>query len=218
MLQKMTAAQWLQLGGKFQLACFSSSNPKSFKSYSNFTVFEKKYHNVDLGNSYLTDKAGREIVKYTSISQWITNITEPLNNVVLHYDSVLFDGASSAKCVDEKELFVMKTCVDGQPTFKVMLLEEPEECNAEGIKVAMENSVSKMNFNFECRDKEMGMCSDGALVDSAVYNLLVEEFGDHYLGIFCPSHKFELAINDTFGSSLLNNETKKDYIEVYYFF
>ena len=218
MLQKMTAAQRLQLGRKLQLAHFTSSNAKSFKSYSNFAAFEKKYHNVDLGNGYLTDKAGAEIVKYISISQQITNITEPLNNDVLHYYSVLLDGASSAKCIDEKELFVMKTCADGQPTFNVMSLEEPEECNAEGIKVAMENSISKMNFNFECRDKEIGMCSDDALVNGAVYNLLVEEFGDHYLSIFCPSHKFELTINDTFGSSLLNNETEKDYTEVYYFF
>ena len=218
MLQKMTASQRPQLGRKFQLAHFTTPNAKSFKSYSNFAAFEKKYHNVDLGNGYLTDKAGAEIVKYISISQRITNITEPLNYDVLHYYSVLLDGASSAKCVDEKELFVMKTCVDGQPTFNVMSLEEPEECNAEGIKVAMENSVSKMNFNFEIRDKEIGMCSDGASVNGAVYNLLVEEFGDHYLGIFCPSHKFELAINDAFGSSLLNNETEKDYTEVYYFF
>ena len=101
----------------------------------------------------------------------------------------------------------------GQSIFNVTSLEESEECNAKGIKVALENSVSKVNFKFECRDKEIGMCSDGALVNGAVYNLLVEEFGDHYLGIFCSSHKFEVAINDAFGSSLLNN-----YTEVYYFF
>ena len=33
--------------------------------------------------------------------------------------------------------------------------------------------------------------------------------------MLCPLHKFELAINDAFGSSLLNNATEK---EVYYFF
>ena len=161
MLQKMTAAQRLQLGRKFQLAHYTTLNAKSFKSYANFAAFEKEYHDVDLGNSYLTDKAGAEIMKYISISQRMTNITEPLNNDILYYYSVLFDGASSSKCVDEKELFVIKMCVDGQPTFNVMSLEEPEECNAEGIKAAMENSISKMNFNFERKDKEIGMCSDG---------------------------------------------------------
>lgn len=218
MLQKMNAAQRQQLGRKFQLAHFTSSNAKSFKAYADFAAFEKKYHNVDLGAGYMTDKAGAEIVKYISISQRMTNITEPLNNDVLHYYSVLFDGASSAKCVDEKELFVIKTCVEGQPTFNVMSLEEPEECNAQGIKDAMENSISKMNFNFERKDKEIGICSDGASVNRAVYNLLAEEFGDHYLLMLCPSHKFQLAINDAFGSSLLNNRTEKDYTEVYSLF
>ena len=36
--------------------------------------------------------------------------------------------------------------------------------------------------------------------------------------MLCPLHKFELAINDAFGSSLLNNATEDGYTEVYYFF
>ena len=56
---------------------------------------------------FLIDKAGTEIMKYISISQRIKNITEPLNENILNYYSVLFDGASSFKCVDEKELFVI---------------------------------------------------------------------------------------------------------------
>ena len=103
------------------------------------------------------------------------------------------------------------------PTFNVISLEEPEECNAQGIKQAMENLLSKMNFTFQRKDKEIGMCSDGASVNRAVYNLLVEEFGDDYLLMLCPSHKFELAINDAFGSSLLNNATEDGYTEVYTF-
>ena len=101
------AAQRLQLGRKFQLAHFTCANGNSFKSYENFGKFEKDYHGVDLGNGFLTDKAGAEIMKYISISQRIKNITEPLNENILNYYSVLFDGASSSKCVDEKELFVI---------------------------------------------------------------------------------------------------------------
>ena len=75
-----------------------------------------------------------------------------------------------------------------------------------------------MNVNCQRKDKEIGMCSDGASANRAVYNRLVEEFGDHYLLMLCPSHKFELAINDAFGSSLLNSATENDYTEVYHFF
>ena len=128
----------------------------------------------------------------------------------------MFDCASSAKCIDEKELFMIKTCVEGTPTFNVMSLEQPKECGAPGIKEAMQNSISKMNFTFPRKKKEPGMYSDGAAVKNAVYNLLVVEFGDHYLCMLCPSHKSELAITDTSGLSTSNNTTEKDYSDVYY--
>ena len=51
-----------------------------------------------------------------------------------------------------------------------MSLEEPKTCNAEGIKESMDNAVSKMKFNFKQSEKEIGMCSDGAMV-----NLLCDE-------------------------------------------
>ena len=110
MIQKTSAAQRLQIGRKSQLTDYTCSYSNSFKSYENFRKFEKDYHGVDLGNGFLTDKAGVEIMKYISISQRIKNITEPLNENILNYYSILFDGASSSKCVDEKELFVIKSC------------------------------------------------------------------------------------------------------------
>ena len=136
----------------------------------------------------------------------------------MNYYSILFDGASSAKCVDEKELFIMKTCVQGKPTFNVMSLEEPDECNADGINEAMKNSINKLNFNFERKSKEIGMCSDGAAVNRAVYNQLVDELGPQYLSMFCLSHKFELALNDAFQISKLNENSENSYTDIYYFF
>jgi hypothetical protein len=41
MLQKVNVAQRQQLGRKFQLAHFTSSNAKSFKTYADFAAFEK---------------------------------------------------------------------------------------------------------------------------------------------------------------------------------
>ena len=75
-----------------------------------------------------------------------------------------------------------------------MSLEELKDCNAEGIKESMDNAVSKMKFNFKQSEKEIGMCSDGAMVNRSVYNLLHDEFGEQYLCILCLSHKFELSM------------------------
>ena len=218
MIQGITTAKRVQLGRKFQLAHFIFTTGKSFKSYETFGAFEKNYHNVDLGSSYLTDKAGAEIMKFISLSERFKKITQPLNENIVNYYSILFDGASSAKCVDEKELFIMKTCVQGKPTFNVMSLEEPDECNADGINKAMKNSINKLTFNFERKNKEIGMCSDGAAVNHAVYNQLVDERGPQYLSMFCLSHKFELALNDAFQISKLNENSENSYTDIYYFF
>ena len=64
--------------------------------------FEKDVHNVDLGSGYTSDKSCREIVSYLNKSIIQTEITTPLNNDEIHYDSVLNDGSSSAKTMDEK--------------------------------------------------------------------------------------------------------------------
>ena len=136
----------------------------------------------------------------------------------MNYYSILFDGASSVKCVDEKELFIMKTCIQGKPTFNVMSLEEPDECNADGINEAMKNSFNKSNFNFERKNKEIVMCSDGAAVNRAVYNQLVDELGLQYLSMFCPSQKFEIALNDAFQISKLNENSGKSYTDIHIIF
>ena len=99
-----------------------------------------------------------------------------------------------------------------------MSIEGPDECNTEGIKKSMDNAVSKMKFNFKWSEKEIGMCSDGAMVNCSVYNLLRDEFGEQYLCILCLSHIFELSINDAFDSSVLSNNTEKDYVEIFFFF
>ena len=88
----------------------------------------------------------------------------------------------------------------------------------DGISEAMKNSFNKLNFNFEHKNKQIDTCSDEAAVNCAVYNPLVDELGPQYLSIFCPSHKFELALNDTFQISTLNENSEKSYTDTYYFF
>ena len=146
------------------------------------------------------------------------NITEALNSGVFNYYSILCDGSSSTKIVDEKELYIIKTCLNGKPLFQVISLEEPEEGNAEGLQAALENALSKMEFTLSREDKEIGICSDAASVNIKLWKLIKEELGQQYFLSKCISHKFELAVGDAFKGSSLNQTVEQNYIDIYYFF
>ena len=53
---------------KFQLAHFTAIHGKPFKLYLDRANFEKDVHNVDLGNSYMTDTSCREMLHFLSKS------------------------------------------------------------------------------------------------------------------------------------------------------
>ena len=174
--------------------------------------------NVNLGTGYLSDTAGSEIIHYLSKSIKLDNITNPINDGLIKYYSIIMsDGSSSTKTMDEKELFLMKTASTGVPKFSVISLEEVENAHAEGLKLAMENSVGKLNLTVDRKDKELGICTDGAAVNVKMHRLIKEEMGEHEF-ILCPPHKVELAINDAFKEVPIELEVNKDYVNIYYFF
>ena len=133
-----------QLVMKFQLANFTTIHGKPCSDIANF---KKDVNIVDLGNSYLTDVSCREMLHFVSKSIVKNNITKPLNDGTIHYYSVHNDGSSSTKTMDEKELFINKTAHKGEVKFSVMSLEEPEEVNSEGLKLAFGNSILNLGLN-----------------------------------------------------------------------
>lgn len=74
------------------------------------------------------------------------------------------DGSSSAKTMEEKELFVMKSAPEGLPKFTVMSLEEPNEADAAGMKKRWKNHFETFNLVHLRKHKEVGMGTDGASV------------------------------------------------------
>ena len=144
-----------QLVMKFQVAHFIAIHGKPFKLYTDFANFEKEFHNVDLGNSYLSDTSCHEMLTYLSRSIITNNITKPLNDGTLWYYSIHNDGSSSAKTMDEKELFIIKTAHKGEVKFNFMSLEEPNEASAKGLKAALENSIMKLDLNIERKEREV---------------------------------------------------------------
>ena len=149
-----------QLVMKFQLAHFTAIHGKPFKLYADIANFEKGVHNVDPG-SYLTDTSCREMLTFLSKSIVMNNITKPLNDGTIRNYSVHNDGSSSAKTMDEKELYIIKTVHKGEVKFNVMSLEEPDEANAEGLKLALENSILKLGFKIERKEREVMFISFG---------------------------------------------------------
>lgn len=106
----------------------------------------------------------------------------------------------------------------GIPEFQLMSLEEPDDADAEGLKKALENSISKLELTVDRKDHELGLCSDGAAVNLSLFEKVKADVGDHYIQTWCPSHRLELAIKDAFTESQLNKSCEKDLSEVYYLF
>ena len=61
--------------------------------------------------------AGVELISFLTKSSRIKSITEPLNTGAIRYYSVMNDGSSSAKTMDEKELFLMKSAQSGKKNY-----------------------------------------------------------------------------------------------------
>ena len=150
----------MQLTKKFQTSHHIATKVKAFNYYEELVKFNKNLMSVNQRNSYLTRKAGTEIVHYLSRSSMLKKLTEPINGSEIRYYSILNDGISSAKTMDENKLFLVKSAPTGVPNFAVLSVEEVAEADHEGLKAAL-GSMEKVDITINRSDKETGMCSSG---------------------------------------------------------
>ena len=101
----------------------------------------------------MTDTSCREILHFLSKSIVEKNITKRLNDGTIRCYSAYYDGSSTAKTMDEKELFIIKTARKDEVKFSIMSLKEPEEANPERLKLALENLILKLGLNIERKNK-----------------------------------------------------------------
>ena len=73
--------------------------------------------------------------------------------------------------MDEKELYLIKTCDNSKARFDVLALEQPDDANANGLKNSLDNTLSKGNFTFECKHREIGLGSDGTNANKALHHI-----------------------------------------------
>ena len=93
----------MQLTKKFQTSHHIATKVKAFNYYEELVKFNKNLMGVNLGNSYLTRKAGTEIVHYLSRSLMLKKVTEAI------------DGSEIRKTMYENELFLVKSAPTGVP-------------------------------------------------------------------------------------------------------
>ena len=84
----------------------------------------------------------------------------------------------------------------GVPDFALMTVEEPEDADADGLKIAMENSFEKLELTIDRKEHEIVLCSDGAAVNHSLFEKVKADIGDHYVKVWCPNHRVELAVRD----------------------
>ena len=77
---------------------------------------------------------------------------------------MLFDGLRSAKIMNEKEVYIIKTCDNGEPCLDVLVLEQQDDAGAAGLKVTLDKAIAKGNFCFDCLSREIGLGSLGFIV------------------------------------------------------
>ena len=214
----LSKTQKEQLIKKFQLVHFLTVNNQSLNFCQDLVCFEKEVYKVNVRTGYLNKTAAQEILLFLSKLMITENITEPLNSGDRTYCSLLTDVSSSAKTMDEKELYVIKTCDKGKPRFDILALEQPDDAGAKGLKESLDNAVKKANLSTDRKTHEIGLGSDGTNTNKVLYKLEKEEIGDWLIQILCLSQKLELVIHDTFKQSKLNRDAEEQLELVYYLF
>ena len=120
--------------------------------------------------------------------------------------------------MDQKELYVIKTCDKGKRRFDILALEQPDDAGAKGLKESLDNAVRKANLSIDRKTHEIALGSDGTNTNKVLYKLEKEEIGDWLIQILCLSQKLELVIHDTFKQSKLNRDAEEQLELVYYLF
>ena len=158
-----------QLLKKFQLLHFTVKNNLSFSVHNELATFEKDTHKVNLGSLFLSDKNSIKMTLYLLNSLLHDDVVKPLNEGRNLHFSLLYDGSSSAPINDERELYFIKTSRNGVPQFDVLLLQQPDDTNAAGLHVALQNSIESAKFTFYRKNREVGVGPDGASANKSLY-------------------------------------------------
>ena len=121
------------------------------------------------------------------------NVVKPLKEGRKLYFSLLYNDSSSPKINDEKELYIIKTCRNGVPHFNMLSLNQPNDRNAAGLQVALQNSIESAKFTFDSKNWEFGIGFDGASANKSLYQIEKANV-DHLLFAWCLCFYFTMVL------------------------
>ena len=180
--------------------------------------FAKEVHKVYVDTGYLNRQSDTEIISCLSKVFVVENITKPLNKGEQKYYILLFDGLFSVKTMNEKEVYVIKNCDNGEFCFDVLVLEQPDDAGAAGLKVALDKVITKGNFFFDHQSREIRLFSDGTNMNKTLHHLKKYEIGEHLILILYLCLKLELAIHAAFEKNSKLNEDAEELLSLVYYF
>ena len=217
-IPQITAEQREQLVKKFQLLHYLVTQGKSFEDFKKLAKFEIDVHKVDLGSEYLTTKAAW--IMFQVIAQNIKQdeITNSMNIAQCRYFSVMHDGYTSTKTMKTKEVFVIKTCNAGKPSFQVMSVEDLDTTSVQCLKKSLDRSIKKLNFLLNRTHHQIGHGSNKVAVKDELFSLEQKEVGDHLIKGWCANYKVELGVHDSFKHGELNKATENLVDNIFHLF
>ena len=141
--------------------------------------------------------------------------------------SVLSDGSQARKTRHEKELVLIRLVRGGIPVYYCVALQDVDkygDANADNLKSCIDDCfLEKLHITRETYTKIMVSCtSDGAAVNTGIYNGLLTQMKNDsrpwFIPMHCVSHRLELAIKDSLLQYKEFSEVKDFMQTLYYLF
>ena len=134
-----------------------------------------------------------------------------------NYYSVLLDGSTDSSVTEQETIYILLIC-GGVPVLKYFSMESVKVADSADLKETLEKAFLQFGFKNYC-DKLVGLNLDGASVNMGTMNGLGKLVRDeaHWVEIVhCFNHRLELAIKDTFTTTIFYHNIDEMLTKLYY--
>ena len=196
----MTAEVAWKMETLFDIAYFVAKREIPFTNFPHLCILEKK-HGVELGSTYMDDKASKTFVTFIS-EQLKHGLSNKLQGS--KFFSVMADSANDVGVREVEDVYVCHL-IDGELVNSFVGLKACENSKASEIKAAIGSAMAELCRDW--KDKTVALGAHGA-EKGCVYAPLKHEI-PHIIKVHCIAHRLELSITDTLSAVPILQETKE---------